>query len=91
MMCLPDLTAGYTLVDIYNADETGLYYRALPDHSMVVRDDPQKGIKTSKERVTAVELLCGRRETEAVADWKIDEATLLQSNRQGSTSRHVPC
>ena len=49
---LPDLTAGYALEDIYNADETELYYRALPERSMVIRGDPRKGIKTSKERVT---------------------------------------
>ncbi|KAI0211496.1 Isocitrate dehydrogenase [NADP] cytoplasmic [Lamellibrachia satsuma] len=30
-MCLPDLTTGYALADIYNTDETGLYYHALPD------------------------------------------------------------
>ena len=47
---LPAITEGYQLADIYNADETGLYFRALPNRSMVVRDDPRKGIKTSKER-----------------------------------------
>ena len=67
----PELTAGYALADIYNADETGLYYCALPERSMVVRGDPRKGIKTSKERATV--LL-----TEAAANWKIAEATLLQ-------------
>ncbi|KAI0221967.1 Tigger transposable element-derived protein 6, partial [Lamellibrachia satsuma] len=44
----------YALADIYNADETGLYYRTLPERSMVVRGDPRKGIKTSKERVTVL-------------------------------------
>ena len=51
---LPELTAGYLPADIYNADETGLYYCALPERSMVVRGDPRKGIKTSKERVTVL-------------------------------------
>ena len=40
--------------DIYNADETGLYFRALPNRSMVLHDDPGKGIKTSKERITVL-------------------------------------
>ena len=53
-MRLPELTAGYALADIYNADETGLYYGALHERSMVVRGDPRKGIKTSKERVTVL-------------------------------------
>ena len=51
---LQDLTSGYALEDIYNADKTGLYYRALPERSMVIRGDPRKGIKTSKERVTVL-------------------------------------
>ena len=32
-----ELTAGYLPANIYNADETGLYYCALPDRSMVVQ------------------------------------------------------
>ena len=51
---LPALTEGYVLADIYNADETGLYFRALPSRSMVIKGDPQKGIKTSKDRITVL-------------------------------------
>ena len=51
---LPVITEGYQLADIYNADETGLYFRALPNRTMVVHDDPRKGIKTSKERITVL-------------------------------------
>ena len=51
---LPSITAGYAMNDIYNADETGLYFRALPNRSMVLHDDPSKGIKTSKERITVL-------------------------------------
>jgi hypothetical protein len=51
---LATITDGYDLADIYNADETGLYFRALSNRSMIVRDDPRKGIKTSKERITVL-------------------------------------
>ena len=51
---LPSITEGYELKDIYNADETVLYYRALPSRSMVLKDDPRKGIKTSKDRLTVL-------------------------------------
>ena len=51
---LPDLLSGYAPANVFNADETGLYYRALPNRSMVVRSDPRKGIKTAKERVTVL-------------------------------------
>ena len=49
---LPALLEGYCHADIINADETGLYYRALPNRSMVINGDPRKGIKTSKERMS---------------------------------------
>uniref|UniRef100_A0A3Q3B6A0 HTH psq-type domain-containing protein n=1 Tax=Kryptolebias marmoratus TaxID=37003 RepID=A0A3Q3B6A0_KRYMA len=51
---LPELIKDHALSDIYNADETGLYYRALPKCSMVVKGDPRKGLKTAKERLTVL-------------------------------------
>ena len=58
---LPAITDGYALADIYNADETGLHFRALPNRSVVVRGDPRKGIKTSKERISVLVPRLGRR------------------------------
>lgn len=52
--CLPDICAGYELADVFNADETGLYYRSLPRTSLVHKDDDKKGIKTAKERMTVL-------------------------------------
>ena len=51
---LPSLCEGYNLKDIFNADETGLYYRAMPTRSMVAKDDTCKGVKISKERITVM-------------------------------------
>lgn len=51
---LPDVTAGYDLQDIFNADETGVYYRSLPNKSMVLKKESRKGLKTSKERITVL-------------------------------------
>ncbi|CAF2766906.1 unnamed protein product [Rotaria sp. Silwood2] len=42
--------------DIYNADETGLFFKALPNRSLVTAKDTCKGGKRSKERFTV--LLC---------------------------------
>ncbi len=53
---LPNIIDGYDMSDIFNADETGLYYRALPTRSMVTKEDKCKGTKTSKDRMTV--LLC---------------------------------
>ena len=51
---LPEICKDYAPKDIFNADETGLYFRALPTRSMVVKGDPRKGTKSSKERITAL-------------------------------------
>ena len=47
---LPDLTKDYALKNTFNADETGVYYCALPYRSVVVKSDPRQDLKTAKER-----------------------------------------
>ncbi|CAF1687082.1 unnamed protein product, partial [Adineta ricciae] len=47
---------GFDKNDIFNADEAGLFYRALPDRSLVLKKEECKGGKKSKERLTI--LLC---------------------------------
>ena len=42
--------------DVLNADETGLFYRATPNRSLVLSKDQCKGEKKSKEILTV--LLC---------------------------------
>jgi hypothetical protein len=51
----PAIVAQYSPSQIFNADETGLYFRALPEHTYALKNDQAKGSKTSKERLT---LLC---------------------------------
>ncbi|ESN91598.1 hypothetical protein HELRODRAFT_165651 [Helobdella robusta] len=40
-------------------NETGLYYRSLPQRSLVLKSDKRKGIKTAKERITVL-LACSQ-------------------------------
>jgi hypothetical protein len=47
----------HELKNIYNVDETGLLFRALPTKSLVVKGENCTGGKMSKERLTV--LLCG--------------------------------
>ena len=54
--CLPSICEGYAPQNIFNADETGLYYRALPNKSMTVKGQTNRGGKNSKERLSV--LLC---------------------------------
>ncbi|KAK7097842.1 hypothetical protein V1264_004763 [Littorina saxatilis] len=51
---LPTLCDGYEPCDIFNADESGFFYRALPNKSMVEKGDDRAGVKTSKDRVTVL-------------------------------------
>ncbi len=49
---LPELVRGYSKNDIWNMDETGLFFRALPDHGFAHKSHSCKGGKKSKQRFT---------------------------------------
>ena len=51
---LPDICKGYKLEDIFNADETWLFYRTLPNRALVVKGDACKGGEKAKDRMTAL-------------------------------------
>ncbi|XP_056442513.1 tigger transposable element-derived protein 6 [Gadus chalcogrammus] len=44
----------YSEESIWNADETGIYFRALPDGTLTFKSDNKRGGKKSKERITAM-------------------------------------
>ena len=46
---LPSLLAEYKPEDIFNADETGLFWKCLPDKTMRFKGDRCSGGKLSKE------------------------------------------
>lgn len=49
---LPSLLADYDLDDIYNCDETGVWFRSVPTKSYIQLDEKAKGVKVLKERIT---------------------------------------
>jgi hypothetical protein len=51
------LISPYQHKNIYNVDETGLFFRALPTKSLTVKEEKCTRGKMSKERLTV--LLCG--------------------------------
>ena len=65
------LINGFNDKDIFNADETGLFYRATPDRSLVLSKESCKGGKKSKERLTV--LLCsnwsGEEKLKPLSNW----------------------
>ena len=49
---LPGLLERYDANDIYNVDETGLFYKLLPDKTYTLKNEDCHGGKLSKERAT---------------------------------------
>lgn len=52
----PEFSKGFKDEDIFNADECGLFFKAMPDRSLVMKGDTCKRGKLSKQRFTV--LLC---------------------------------
>lgn len=53
---LPKLIEGFEPHEIYNADETGLFFKCLPDRTLALKGEACHGGKNSKDRITV--LLC---------------------------------
>ena len=51
---LPEIVKGYELKDIWNADKTGLFWRALPDKPLSVKKGRCKGRKYVKQRIAVL-------------------------------------
>ena len=51
---LADITAGFREEDIFNCDETGLFFRALPDTTLATKGSKCFGGKSSKERLSVL-------------------------------------
>lgn len=51
---LPTLTDGYAAEDIYNMDETGLFFKCLPNRTLAFKGEKCHGGKQSKERITVI-------------------------------------
>ena len=47
-----ELTDGYTRDQIFNCDDTGLYYKMFPGRTLTTVHNDPKGAKKAKERIT---------------------------------------
>ena len=50
----PRLFQQYGEEDIFNADETGIYFRAMPNSTLTFQTDTRRDTKKSKERITCL-------------------------------------
>ena len=71
---LPEILRGYAKEDIYNLDETGCFWKALPDKGFAQKGMQCKGGKKSKQRFTVAFLVnaAGEKETPIVI-WKSEK------------------
>ncbi|KAK3090197.1 hypothetical protein FSP39_009953 [Pinctada imbricata] len=69
---LPSIVAEYSPENVFNADETGLFFRALPDKTLASKGEECKGGKLAKERLTV--LLCCSAKGEKLKPFVIGKA-----------------
>ena len=69
---LPDILQGYSAEDIWNLDETGRFWRALPDKGFNQRVKECKGGKQSKQQITVTFIVnaVGASEAKSIVIWK---------------------
>jgi len=53
LTCLPQIISDYSPDDIFNMDETGVFYKMLPDRTLCFKDEKCHGGKCAKDRLTA--------------------------------------
>ena len=56
---LPTLLSEYEAIDVYNADESALFYKAMPNGSLVDKNEERSGVKQYKERITFLAWMTG--------------------------------
>lgn len=54
---LPGLLEGFSCDDVYNADETGLFYKCMPNKTLAFKNEKCIGGKQSKDRITVL-IIC---------------------------------
>jgi len=71
---LPEILKGYDRKDIYNLDETGCFWKALPDHGFAQKGKQCSGGKKSKQRFTIAFLVNAAGDKEMpVVIWKSEK------------------
>ena len=67
-----ELTEGYELEDIWNMDESGCFFKALPEKGLVEKGKQAKGGKKSKQRLTVAFFInaAGEKVDQPVVIWR---------------------
>ena len=85
---LSDILQGYSVKDIWNLDETGCFWRALPDKGLNQRAKACKDGKQSKQRITVTFIVNadGDSKTMPIVIWKSDKPWCFKVNVQEPTT-----
>ena len=83
---LPTILSSYLLANIYNADEFGLFYQALPSKTMHFKKVKRVGGKFSKQRLTG--LAAGNALGQKLPMFIIGKAN---KSRCLKNLKHLPC
>ena len=76
---LPEFVKAYSKDDIWNMDETGLFFRALPERGFAQKSQSCKGGKKSKQRVTiALFVSAAGHKEKPVYIWKAEKPRCLR-------------
>ena len=69
---LVELTRGYELSDIWNMDETGCFFKALPEKGLAEKKSQTRGGKKSKTRLTIAFFVnfAGEKAIEPLVVWR---------------------
>ena len=71
---IPELLRGYSAENVWNIDETGCFWRALPEHGFGRKGSECKGGKKSKQRLTIAFMVNAAGEKEsAIVIWKAEK------------------
>ena len=86
---LPEMVSGYTKENIYNMDETGVFWRALPSKGFGEKGKACKGGKQSKHNNCCVLCQCCWCKGKAHFYLEIGKPTLFEKIRQKCTACDV--
>ena len=82
---IQQLLSSYDAANIYNCDETGLYWKRIPDRSLATRQLP--GQRREKARITA-QFCCNATGTDRLPIWYIGRAATPRAFRAAGLNLH---
>lgn len=73
--CLPEIVDGYKAEDIWNMDETGCFWKALPNKRLAQKGKSCKGGEKSKQQITVAFFVngVGEKEYKPIVIWKSEK------------------